>query len=370
MIEILFIIILVAQIIFTLIVIYNFLSKINLRENSDLAVISEKISILIPFRNEEKNVKACLESVLNQNLENVEIIFLNDNSEDNTGNLLAEFSTEHKIIKIINGKPLPDYWTGKNWACFQLAENSSGDYLVFLDADVRLHKSAIRSALLKMKKLKTSMLSIFPTQILKSLSEYLIVPSMNWLLLTFLPLKFVYKFSNPSFVAANGQFIVFEREAYISIGGHKSVKNKFVEDMELARLLKKNGAKIVTLLGGNLIFARMYENFEQAINGFSKNFYPGFNTSYLKFSLFLSLIFFTFIFPFFLLLLSNKFLIIVGMILFQKVLLSIKSRQKVLPNFVLVPIQLFLVIFTGIRSMVYTQKEKLEWKGRILKIKS
>jgi chlorobactene glucosyltransferase len=371
MIEILFFVVLVPQVVFTLIVIYNFFSQISLRWISTSLPLTEKTSILIPFRNEEKNVKDCLESVLNQEgIKNFEIICLNDNSEDGTEKLLLEFAKKYSVIKVIDGKPLPEGWIGKNWACHQLAENSSGDYLVFLDADVRLNRKAIISALLKIKELKVSMLSVFPTQIMKSLSEYLIVPSMNWLLLTFLPLKFIYKFSHPSFVAANGQFIVFEREAYFSIGGHKSVKDKFVEDMELARLFKKNGYRIVTLLGGDLIFARMYRNFKEAINGFSKNFFPGFNTSYFAFTIFLVLIFLCFLVPFIFVFFSIYFLIIIGLIFVQKIIISLISHQKIFHNLILNPIQFLIVVYVGFRSMIFTHKGKLEWKGRRLISKS
>jgi chlorobactene glucosyltransferase len=333
-------------------VVYNFFSDINLRSKKDTKLFLGRISVLIPFRNEEKNVEGCLESVINQNLENFEIICLNDNSEDRTGDLLFKYSIKNENLKVINGKLLPEGWTGKNWACYQLAEISTGDYLVFLDADVRLKPDAINSALNRLRKLNLNMLSVFPTQKMKSLSEFLIVPSMNWLLLNFLPLNFVYKFSHPSFVAANGQFILFERNSYFSIGGHKSVKDKFVEDMELARLLKTKKCRIAALLGGELIFARMYESFFEAINGFSKNFYPGFNTSNLNFSLFLILIFLFFISPFLLVLLSWKFIFVLGLIYFQKFLISLKSHQNVFLNIFLCPIQLILALFVGIRSMI------------------
>lgn len=367
MLDLFFSIVLFVQFFFSLIVIYNFLSDINLRRQKNVNSFNRIVSILIPFRNEEKNIKDCLESVIQQNLMNVEIICLNDNSEDRTGELLTEFSKRYDKIKIIDGKPLPENWTGKNWACYQLAENSIGEYIIFLDADVRLNEDAIISALCKMKELNLNMLSVFPTQKMKSLSEYLIVSSMNWLLLNFLPLNFIYKFSHPSFIAANGQFIIFDRKTYFSIGGHKAVKDKFVEDMELARLLKRKKFKVATILGGDLIYAKMYDSFLDAINGFSKNFYPGFNTSYLNFSMFLVFIFLMFISPFFLALISCKFIFIIGLIYFQKILIFLKSHQSVTLNFWLVPIQLILVIFVGIRSMIYTKRGKLQWKGRVLK---
>lgn len=366
--DIIFFIAIVSNLIFTLVVVFNFLSPINLKKiNQDKIQPEEKISILVPLRNEEENVENCLKSIYNQKLENFEVICLDDNSTDKTFEKLKNLQKQYKHLKTLKGAELPNGWTGKNWACYQLANHSIGDYLLFVDADVRLSEEAVSTAISEMKRLNVSMLSVFPTQIIKSIGEYFIVPSMNWLLLTFLPLRFVYKFSHPSFVAANGQFIVFKREDYFKIGGHFSVHDKVVEDMELARLMKKNGFKIVTYLGGKLIFARMYKNFEEALNGFSKNFYLGFRTGYFQFIILLIFISVVFISPFLFLFFQNSFLLIVGLIIIQKFLISIKSYQKLHINLLLLPFQLILVVAIGIRSMLLTKKGKLTWKGRSLK---
>lgn len=367
-IEIVLLLALISNLIFTIVVVYNFFSPINLKKkNKHTIQLEEKISVLVPLRNEEENVKDCIKSIYNQKLENIEVICLDDNSTDRTLEILQNLKNQFQSLVIIKGTELPENWTGKNWACYQLANRSSGEYLVFIDADVRLCDEAILTAISEMKRLNVSMLSVFPTQIIKSIGEYFIVSSMNWLLLTFLPLRFVYKFSHPSFVAANGQFIVFKREDYFKIGGHFSVHDKVVEDMELARLMKKNGFKIVTYLGGKLIFARMYKNFEEALNGFSKNFYLGFRTGYFQFIILLIFISVVFISPFLFLFFQNSFLLIVGLIIIQKFLISIKSYQKLHINLLLLPFQLILVVAIGIRSMLLTKKGKLTWKGRSLK---
>lgn len=370
-IDVFFYLTLIAHLIFTFITIYNFFSPLQLVPSSkEFSLTNEKISVLVPLRNEEENVKGCLESIFNQQLKNYEVICLDDHSTDRTAELLHEMKNKYKNLTVIEGEKLPEGWTGKNWACYQLANHSKGEFLVFIDADVRLYEGAISTAISQMKLLNASMLSIFPTQIMQSFGEFLVVPSMNWLLLTFLPLRFVYKFSHPSFVAANGQFIVLERSAYYKLNGHHAVKNEVVEDMELARKMKKNNFRIITLLGAKLISARMYKNFEDAFNGFSKNFYPGFKTSYFKFSLLLLIIFLVFVIPFFLFIHYSKFLIIIGLIILQRTLISIKSNQNILVNVLLSPLQLIMVIVTGIRSMVLTKKGSLTWKGRKLNIKS
>ncbi len=363
--EFLFYFLLIIQLLFLLIVVYNYLIKITLKYDEKNYIDAKvKISIIIPFRNEEKNVSGCLESLLQQELDNYEILCLDDNSEDRTFEYLKRYEKNYALVKVISGKPLPSGWIGKNWACYQLSFHAKGDYLIFMDADVRLKPKAIKSVINHFINLKVSFLSVFPTQLMRSFGEYLITPSMNWLLLTFLPLKFVYKFKNPSFVAANGQFIIVDKKAYYDLGGHEKVKNRVVEDMSLARLFKKNNFKIVTFLGVDLIYAHMYDDFVSAIKGFSKNFFAGFETTYFNFSILLLFIFFSFISPFMLIVFDIKFLLIINLILVQKFLISLKSHQHVLINLILTPLQLLLVIFVGINSMILTKKGNLNWKGR------
>src|SRR5690606_20443965 len=113
-------------------------------------------------------------------------------------------------LEYIPGEELPAGWTGKNWACYQLAARAKGKYLLFLDADVAVSPDAIQSAVFEFEGKNVQMLSVFPTQKIKSPGEWLIVPLMDWLILTFLPLLRVYKSARPSISAANGQFILFD----------------------------------------------------------------------------------------------------------------------------------------------------------------
>jgi len=214
------------------------------------------------------------------------------------------------------------------------------------------------------------MLSCFPTQVMKSIGEYLIVPNMNWILLTFLPLILVYKAKHSSFVSANGQFIVFRKEIYTKYNGHYAVKSEIVEDMELARLLKRNNEKIKTFLGGDGIFCRMYDDLLSAIKGFSKNFFNGFKTNYLKFSLLLTFIVAIYLSPFLLVFIEKDYLLILVFVLIQKILISLNSSQNVLYNLVLSPFHFIVILYLGILSMYKSFKREFEWKGRKVFIKS
>jgi chlorobactene glucosyltransferase len=191
----------------------------NISKHSD---DQKLVSVLIPARNEEKNIEKCIKGVLSQDYQNKEIIVLDDCSTDKTYQIAFAFSD--KNIKVITGAPLPQNWLGKNWACNQLAQEANGEYLLFIDADVELKPEVISSAVFELEKSNAALISIFPTQIIKSFGEHFIVPLMNWLLLTFLPLKLVYASSSKSFVAANGQFMLWRKSDYFKLGKHQVVK--------------------------------------------------------------------------------------------------------------------------------------------------
>lgn len=339
----------------------NFFSAPELKVKSTYQ--NNLVSILIPARNEEENIQLCLDSCLTQTYANKEIIVLDDNSIDRTLEILNSYSDR---IKIINGDKLPDGWIGKNWACDQLAQQANGDYLLFIDADVQLNNNAVESAIEEIVQTNSGLISVFPTQIIKTFSEWLVVPLMNWILLGFLPLLLVYKSKNKSFIAANGQFMLWRKEVYKKLGGHSSVRDKSVEDMEFARNCKLNRIKMKTLLGGNLIYCRMYSNLKDAINGFAKNFFPGFNTNAVNFLIIISVIALASLIPFFIL---DDFIysfILILMIILSRIFISVVSKQNVLFNILLHPIQMISLIFVGIISVYKTSLGKLEWKERKL----
>lgn len=278
--------------------------------------------------------------------------------------IAKHFAKRYHFIKVIKGKPLPEGWLGKNWACFQLANSAKGDYLLFVDADVVLEKEAITNTLSLVINNDLNALSVFPTQVMKSIGEYLIVPLMNWLLLTFLPLRKVYRSPNKSFVAANGQYFFFEKESYLKIGGHEAVKEEFVEDMELARILKSKKMKIMTCLGGGKVKCKMYDTFFEGLNGFAKNFYRGFKIPWILFIIMIAYFGIIFLLPFILIPYSDTLLFGMGLIIIQRFSLSYISKQNILINILLFPIQMIILLFMGFYSLFITEYGVLKWKGR------
>jgi hypothetical protein len=208
------------------------------------------------------------------------------------------------------------------------------------------------------------MLSCFPTQNIDRLGAWVVVPVMNWLLLSFLPLRTMTRFPYKSLTAANGQFILCDRQAYNDIGGHSAVFDQVVEDMEIARLFKKKRYSIMTVLGNEAVNCCMYKGFVESIKGFSKNFYLGFNVSPLVFFGIIVLLMLVFLGPFFLVTVNKNFTFCILLIITGRLLVSLLSKQNPVLNIFLHPLQMIAMFLVGVNSLNWTLRGKTVWKGR------
>jgi chlorobactene glucosyltransferase len=237
------------------------------------------VSVLIPARNEEHNISQIVNSLLNQDYPSYELIVLNDNSDDKTGEILSSIKAAHPELNIINGKPLIKGWTGKCYACSQLFEASKGEYILFTDADTTHNKNSLRDSVTVALNRKADMLTLFPKMTMISFSEKLVMPLLWFTVMMLLPFYFVDKIGYVKFSIGIGPFMLFKRSAYESIGGHTSVKNAIVEDVWLARKIKENRMQLIVADGQQMLSVRMYRNFGEIWNGFSKNIFAGFEFS-------------------------------------------------------------------------------------------
>mgnify|MGYP005840659093 FL=1 len=232
----------------------------------------DRVSVLIPARNEEANIRNLLTDLQSQTYGNIELIVYNDSSADATGHIVEEFVRGDNRFRLINGQVLPDGWLGKNNACHQLALHAKGDYLLFLDADVRIANTFIERSLAYMQHRKLHLLSFFPYQVMGSFGEVITVPVMQWILLSLLPLRLVMWSRRRSLSAANGQMMMFRAETYKKHRFHELFRNNPVEDILIARKVKRLKYRMATLLGSpNDIRCRMYLSANDAIEGFAKN---------------------------------------------------------------------------------------------------
>jgi len=362
---ILFLLLSILPLISLIISVYNFFTIPRL-ENKKFNDDGIKISVLIPARNEEANIDACLNSVCSQNYKNLEIIILDDDSGDNTFSVAEKFSLKDNRVRVIKGKNLAAGWVGKNWACKQLSDNAQGDFLLFIDADVRLMPEAIESAMSALEETNVDMMSVFPKQIMNTTGEKVTVGIITWLMLAFLPVKQIYKSKSMRFSGAVGQFMMWKRESYFRSGGHESVKDKIVEDMETAKFLKRKGFKIILLLSDGLVQCRMYGSFKEGVDGFTKNAYPSTNSSAAEFFAILFFISASLLLPLLLAAANHLYFYTLAVIILHRIIVSVIYRENILTGIILYPVQIIVMDYIAIRSYTAFKKNRLNWKERNL----
>ncbi|PKL48543.1 MAG: hypothetical protein CVV39_04245 [Planctomycetes bacterium HGW-Planctomycetes-1] len=230
------------------------------------------IRIVIPARNEAENISKCLFSLLHQNYpaQKLKITVVNDNSTDNTADIVCDIAKSNSQIELINAMPLPNEWTGKAYACWQGAIRADEEWLCFLDADTISEPSLILSSVAFAQCHNIDLLTLQPFQQLNTFWEKVVIPLVLFMMGLLTNIRNINS-SNKSDVAANGQFILLRRDVYMAIGGHSTVKHQIMEDVSLANIVKKAGFRIQLLNGNNLIKTRMYTGLGSIWGGFSKN---------------------------------------------------------------------------------------------------
>lgn len=321
------------------------------------------VSVLIPARNEEKNIANILRDLYEQDYQNIEIIVFDDLSVDKTAEIVNKHSKLDNRIRFIKSGGLPDGWLGKNYACYILSKFANGEYLLYLDADVRLKKDVIIKAVTLSEKFKLGLLSIFPVQKMITIGERIAVPAMNYILLSLLPLVLVRKSNYQSLASANGQFMLFNSARYRELSPHKKVKDNKVEDIKIARYFKQKGVKTACIAGNDNIKCRMYESFNEAVDGFSRNIFAFFSNSIIAALLFWIITTFG-ILAVLLTLDIIMVILFVLIITITRIIISIISNQNILMNLVLfIPQQLAIGCFIY-RALINKYKKQHQWKGR------
>ncbi len=325
-----------------------------------------KVSVLIPARNEASTLPLLLNDLESLKHPPFEIWVCNDHSTDGTADILSQFSDTSTRIHYFTGEDLPSGWLGKNFACHQLAAKASGDLLLFLDADVRISNDAVFKAACQMLRKKYVLLSIFPTQVMKHFGELLSVPIMNAILLNLLPLPLVRWLSFPSLSAANGQFMLFDAAHYRQNRWHSMVRNHSTEDIAIARLVKKSGGKMSTLLGGADVFCRMYQRYDEALMGFSRNVHHYFGGSrmvmwgYWLLQL-MGWLAFTAVWG------LNGLFIWLGLIVLNRLAVTLASRQP-MEVIGLIPLHLVTLFLLALKNSRQGFKKESVWKGRKISV--
>jgi len=342
------------------------------------------ISVCIPARNEETSLPRCLQSVLSQDYENFDVWVLNDHSTDSTREIAESFRANYPNLTVITGAEKPEDWLGKPWACHQLSQHVKGELLLFLDADTWLQPDALTKLASAFRNEKLDALTVWPEQHFGTRAEKIILPLVYYVLVTLLPaglVKFSPKFGpkklrksiRTALSAGCGQCFAFTKNAYHKIGGHASVKDKVVEDVELAKHLRREDLKLQMYNGINFISCRMYNNHEEIWQGLRKNFFAGFGYNFLAFSVAAILHFVVFLLPpvflLYSLIISDLYLTLVStlallLMLIHRFILSKMFKWDVVFSLTHIPAVLWFQLLAFRCAFDRLSGNNAVWKGR------
>lgn len=349
----------------------------------------QDVSVLVPARNEEPRIRACLVSLIDQKPPVREILLLDDRSEDSTARIARELGFREEPgnpLRLIRGEELPEGWVGKNWACHQLSEaaDPSSSHLLFTDADTVHSPACIRTALRHARGTGASLLSLWPHQVTGTWSEKLVIPLGYLLFMAFQPFSLLaWLQARParaetwsrerlaSMGAANGQFLLFDKGCYHGIGGHRALRDHLVEDIAFGRRVASRtgeGLRLVNAEGGDLLECRMYRGFRELWEGFSKNLRPVFEESSRGFLLYGCLVGTLFLLPFLLLGAGGEISLLsrtgIALILMMRFLLVLRFRTSWL-GFLAHPFGVVLALSIALNSWRLCRKKNVRWKGRV-----
>lgn len=242
------------------------------RAPSERPLPGTRVSILIPARDEERNIEAAVRAALASTGVGIEVIVLDDQSCDRTAAIVEQLATADPRVRLIGSPPLPAGWAGKQRACQRLAEAARFEVLMFIDADVRVAPNAAAAAaghLLADPKL--GLVSGFPREITVTLGEQLVIPWIYVMLIGYLPMRRMRESAAVAYGAACGQWVIARRDAYRAVGGHGAAPQSRHDGISLPRIFRTQGWMTDVFDGSRLAECRMYDSFEAVWHGFGKS---------------------------------------------------------------------------------------------------
>jgi chlorobactene glucosyltransferase len=256
------------------------------------------VSVLIPARDEERNIAGCLDTVLAQGQTVFEVLVYDDHSTDRTAELVEAYARRDRRVRLIRPAELPEGWCGKTFACARLAAEARGRWLLFLDADARLvGHDAVSLIAGEALARGATLLSCWPRLLTRGFWEGALLPMLNFVVFTLYPAPLALRRDDESLGLAHGSCVLARRDAYEALGGHALVRSEMFEDTRLAQAWRARGQRGLCLDGSGVVAVRMYRSFDEIWAGFRKNFFPAFRGT-RTFRAFMALHLFIFLLPF------------------------------------------------------------------------
>ncbi|MDQ1592189.1 MAG: hypothetical protein QOG71_2816 [Pyrinomonadaceae bacterium] len=334
--------------------------------NADAA----SVSILIPARDEELNLSACLDSALAQGETVFEVLVYDDHSTDSTPAIINDYATRDARVRRVPCATLPAGWCGKTFACAQLSAAARGEWLLFLDADARLSACAASRMIAEATRRRVTLLSCWPALELRSFWERALMPLLNFVVFTLYPAPLALRRrGDASLGLAHGACLLVHGATYARVGGHAAVRGELFEDVRLAQLWRARGEAGLCLDGQGTVSVRMYRSFAEIWRGFQKNFFPAFRRA-SSFWLFMATHFVLFLLPF---IFAPLFFLTGGATAFVSVALCVLMMRATLAvrfrhpwwSVVLHPLGEAVLLALGLSSWWRCRSGRgVEWKGR------
>ena len=239
------------------------------------------VSVCVPARDEERGVRACLKSLLEQDYPEFEVIVVNDHSTDHTGELIHELAGKNSRLILLDGEDLPKGWLGKPFALHQAFQKAKGEILLFTDADPVFEPNALRTAVFTMQERKLDALTLMPKAEFGSFWERAVQPTIFGFIGSLTRFGKVNSQDQKSAMGF-GAFLMFKRSAYEAIGGHEGGKADVLEDVLIAKRLKKAGFKLLVADAKCLFSIRMYYGLREIWIGWRKNMFMAMKRSVFR----------------------------------------------------------------------------------------
>jgi hypothetical protein len=236
------------------------------------ARVRERVSVLVPARDEERHVGGLLADLRAQTgVDDLEVLVLDDASGDGTRAVLDRAAALDRRVRVLTGTGPPPGWLGKAAACDRLAAEATGQVLVLVDADVRLAPHAVAATVGVLRTHGLDLVSPYPRQVAETVAERLVQPLLQWSWASLLPLRVAERTPRPSLSAANGQLMAVDARAYRRAGGHAAVRTEVLDDVALVRRIKATGGRGGVADGTHLATCRMYDDRDDLVEGWSKS---------------------------------------------------------------------------------------------------
>ena len=336
-----------------------------------------KVSVILPARNEENFIKQCLNSLLDQDYENYEIVTIDDSSEDDTGKIINEYAKKNSRIVFVNAKPKPDDWMGKNWACMEGYKKATGELLLFTDSDTCHSRNTISLAVSHLFSQNLDALTVSPKMRCLDIWTKITLPMLS----TFLHTRFsALNVNNPNKKTAYffGSFYIIRRNVYESIGRHDGVKHEIVEDGALGKKVKERGYKLRMVRGDHLIDAVWARDFSSLWQGLKRLMVPMYlQNNRIAIGIFFAVLFLLFmpfpimIYSIFFFQMTNSFLLLLvgalsaSILIYLAAIVEVRILHLNFSNIILCPAGGFIVAFGFLNGILSAKSDNaITWKGR------